>query len=61
MNHKDSCGMQDFHDLGIFVLALLSLPASNAAVERAFSYINLIKNKIRNRLYNRKGWNISSV
>lgn len=39
-----------FQELGNFALTVLSLPHSNAACERCFSKINLIKTKIRNRL-----------
>ncbi|KYM96015.1 hypothetical protein ALC62_13334 [Cyphomyrmex costatus] len=34
----------------MIALKLLSLPLSNAVVERVFSIINLIKTKIRNRM-----------
>ena len=36
-------------DISKLVLALMSLPFSNASVERAFSIININKDKLRNR------------
>ena len=49
-NHTDAAGDKDFAELGSFALSLLALPFSNAAVERTFSEINLIKNILRNRM-----------
>jgi hypothetical protein len=49
-DHRDASGELDFSELGNFVLSLLALPFSNAAVERTFSEMNLIKNKLRNRM-----------
>ncbi|CAH1972812.1 unnamed protein product [Acanthoscelides obtectus] len=40
-----------FKELGNFVLDLLVIPHSNAACERMFSKVNLIKTDVRNRLY----------
>lgn len=48
--HTDASGASDFYDLGLFALSLLSLPFSNAAVERVFSHMNNIKTKTRNRM-----------
>lgn len=48
--YKDAAGRRSFEDLGTFALALLSLPLSNADVERVFSQQNIIKTKTRNRL-----------
>ncbi|CAL9682940.1 unnamed protein product [Knipowitschia caucasica] len=48
--YRDTSGERSFHDLSTFALSLLALPFSNAAVERAFSQMSLIKNKLRNRL-----------
>lgn len=39
-----------FKELSDFVLLLLSLPTSNASVERVFSIMNLTKNKLRNKM-----------
>lgn len=50
LNHEDASGEQDFFELGRFILSILSLPFSNASVERAFSQMNLIKSNIRNRM-----------
>lgn len=49
-HHHDAVGERDFKELGSFALSMLSLPFSNASVERMFSQMNLIKNKIRNRM-----------
>lgn len=49
-NHLDASGYYDFLQLGHFSLHVLTLPFSDAAVERTFSQVNLIKTKIRNRL-----------
>ncbi|XP_067295921.1 protein FAM200A-like [Pseudorasbora parva] len=49
-NHRDAAGDQDFYELGSFALSLLALPFSNAAVERTFSEMNLIKTKLRSRM-----------
>ncbi|KYN09646.1 hypothetical protein ALC57_18166 [Trachymyrmex cornetzi] len=46
----DSAGNYRFKNVGRLALALLSLPISNATVERMFSMYNVIKNQIRNRL-----------
>ncbi|KAK3863208.1 hypothetical protein Pcinc_030998 [Petrolisthes cinctipes] len=48
--HQDASGERDFREVAQFVLSLLSLPISNASVERVFSQMNLIKSKIRNRM-----------
>ena len=39
-----------YTELADYMLCLLSLPHSSAAAERAFSILNLIKNKKTNRL-----------
>ncbi|KAK8372811.1 hypothetical protein O3P69_017374 [Scylla paramamosain] len=49
-SHQDASGERDFKEVGQFALSMLSLPISNASVERVFSQMNLIKNKLRNRM-----------
>ena len=49
-NHKDASSDNDFKELSDFILSMLALPFSNVAVERAFSQMNLIKTKYRNRM-----------
>ena len=46
----DAAGENVLSDLAKFALALLSLPFSNASVERMFSQMNLLKTKLRNRM-----------
>lgn len=48
--YKNPAEDQTFYHLASFVLNILSLPHSNAACERAFSKVNLIKTKTRNKL-----------
>ncbi|KAK7791957.1 hypothetical protein R5R35_004580 [Gryllus longicercus] len=47
---QNSCGNSRFKHISDFVFALLSIPFSNAAVERCFSVLNVIKDKLRNRM-----------
>lgn len=47
---KTGAGKQVFPDLARFVLAALSLPLSNAVVERLFSVLGIVKCKLRNKL-----------
>jgi len=42
---------QIFNELAVFVLSMLSLPISNAVVERVFSIMNAVKSKARNRMH----------
>lgn len=49
-NFKNAGGKQIFREVGFFCLTLLSLPSSNAVVERVFSVMNSIKTKTRNRM-----------
>jgi hypothetical protein len=37
-----------FKDLAVFVLSSLSVPVSNATVERIFSLVSAVKTKVRN-------------
>lgn len=46
----DCCNENPFRELSEFALNLLSLLYSNADVERVFSQMNLVKNKLRNRM-----------
>lgn len=48
--YRDAGGNNPFGNLAKFALELLSLPWSNADVERTFSQLNLVKSKIRNRM-----------
>lgn len=50
-SYVDASGRRSFAELSSFALSLLSLPLSNAEVERVFSQQNIIKNKLRNRLH----------
>ncbi|CAI5762014.1 coenzyme Q-binding protein COQ10 homolog B, mitochondrial isoform X1 [Podarcis lilfordi] len=49
VKHADEVGDKDFVELGLFALALLTLPFSSAAVECTVSQMNLIKHKLKNR------------
>ena len=51
--YKDASGERAFKELALFALSMLSLPLSNADVERAFSQVNIIKSKLRNRMANK--------
>lgn len=47
---KDAAGNSRFQHICDFALALFTMPFSNAAVERVFSVMSLVKTKLRNRL-----------
>ena len=47
---RNSTGERSFGNIGRFALSLLSLPFSNAPVERIFSQMNATKTKQRNRM-----------
>lgn len=49
-NPKNAGGQLVFGELSQFVLTLLSLPISNATVERVFSIMNATKTKLRNKM-----------
>ncbi|XP_053960547.1 uncharacterized protein LOC128864816 [Anastrepha ludens] len=49
-NYKDSTFTNPYKELASLALKILSLPWSNAEVERLFSQVNLIKTKLRNRM-----------
>ncbi|CAG9782795.1 unnamed protein product [Diatraea saccharalis] len=48
--YKNAADVNTFHELCEFAIAVLSLPHSNAEVERLFSTMSIIKNKLRNKL-----------
>ena len=47
---RNSIGQQRFSNISSLTLALLSLPFCNASVERIFSQMNVVHNKLRNCL-----------
>lgn len=49
-NFKNAGGDYFFKELSQIALNTLSLPISNAFVERVFSTMNIVKNKIRNKI-----------
>ncbi|KAE9524063.1 hypothetical protein AGLY_015544 [Aphis glycines] len=49
-NFTDAGGNNPFEDFAALVLTILSLPWSNAACERIFSQMNIVKSKSRNRM-----------
>lgn len=48
--YKNAAGINTFQDISDFAIAILSLPHSNAEVERVFSAMNIVKNKLRNKI-----------
>ena len=48
--YRDSSGLNPFKELARFAISVLVLPHSNAEVERIFSQMNIVKNKLRNRM-----------
>ena len=48
--YQDASGCNPFQELFDLAISILSLPHSNAEVERLFSQLNVVKNKLRNRL-----------
>ena len=48
--YKNAVGQLIFREVAEYVLTLLTLPSSNAVVERAFSVMNCIKTKSRNKM-----------
>lgn len=48
--YTNGTGNQPYRELADYALNCLSLPISNAEVERIFSQLSLIKNKVRNNL-----------
>lgn len=49
-NDLDAAGCKRFENVSKFGLAFVTIPISNASVERTFSIYNIVKNKLRNRL-----------
>lgn len=47
---RDAGGSQKFKELALFALKVLTVPISNAVVERLFSVMSCVKTKLRNRL-----------
>ena len=48
--YRDAGGSNPFSKLAGFAIKMLCLSYSNAEVERMFSQLNIVKNKLRNRL-----------
>lgn len=51
LNYKDAAGNYRFLQLASLAIKLLTLPWSNAEVERVFSQMNIVKTKLRNRTH----------
>ncbi|XP_078521674.1 uncharacterized protein LOC144828067 [Lissotriton helveticus] len=49
-NYTDAAGSHCFHELAMGAIKMLTLPISNAHVERVFSQMTLLKNDRRNRM-----------
>lgn len=49
-SYKDSSDSCPFKELAEVAINILSLPHSNAEIERVFSQLNIVKNKQRNRM-----------
>ncbi|XP_022119940.2 uncharacterized protein LOC110996526 [Pieris rapae] len=49
-NFKNAVGDRSFGHVSKLALGIMSLPFSNAVVERAFSQVSIIKDKLRNRM-----------
>lgn len=50
---RNAIGEKPFEELAFCVLALMSLPLSNAFVERVFSVMAIVKSKLRNKISTR--------
>ncbi|CAG4997779.1 unnamed protein product [Parnassius apollo] len=48
--YKDSADNNPFSELASLTISILSLPHSNAEIERVFSQMNIVKTKLRNRM-----------
>lgn len=49
-SYENALGEKQFYNISKLALSMLSLPISNATVERAFSIVNIIKDKLRNKM-----------
>lgn len=47
---KNASGDLLFKNISLYAFTLLSLPSSNASVERSFSIMNIVKSKLRNQM-----------
>ncbi len=50
LQYNNSTGNRPFKELGEYAMACLTIPTSNAVVERIFSSVTCVKTKLRNRL-----------
>ncbi|CAG4970092.1 unnamed protein product [Parnassius apollo] len=50
LKYKNAAGVNTFRELADLAIVAMSLPHSNAEVERLFSVMNTVKNKLRNRM-----------
>ncbi|KAL0861645.1 hypothetical protein ABMA27_009139 [Loxostege sticticalis] len=48
--YTNAAGINTFQELSDLAISALSLPHSNAEVERAYSAMNIVKNKLRNKM-----------
>lgn len=48
--HKNALGEHPYKELASYVLSCLTMPVSNAVVERIFSHVTNVKTKLRNSL-----------
>ena len=47
---RDAAGINPFKELAMAAVSVLSLPHSNAEIERVFSQMSVVKTKLRNRM-----------
>jgi hypothetical protein len=50
LNYARGDGVKPYEDLAQYALAALSVPVSNAVVERIFSHVTIVKTKYRNKM-----------
>lgn len=48
--YRDAADINPFQELAMAAVSVLSLPHSNAEVERVFSQMSVVKSKLRNRM-----------